>query len=225
MRPLTEAVPKAMLTVAGEPFIAHQLRLLAREGVTDVVLCLGHLGEQVSAFVGDGSDHGLSVRCSHDGARLLGTGGALRRALPMLGERFFVLYGDSYLDITFAPVADAFERSGKPALMTILRNDGQWDRSNVKFLEDGAMLYDKRGADADMRYIDYGLGLMRASALADHPADSAFDLAEVYHTLSLRGDLAAHEIFIRFHEIGSPAGLAETEQYLTMRRRLLHGPD
>jgi NDP-sugar pyrophosphorylase family protein len=221
MRPLTERVPKAMLPVGGEPFIAHQLRLLAREGVTEVVLCLGHLGDVVAAFVGDGSAFGLAVRHAYDGERLLGTGGALRRALPMLGDAFFVLYGDSYLDIAFAPVHAAFLSAGKPALMTIFRNDGQWDRSNVLRRPDGSILYDKRRPDAAMGFIDYGLGVITAAALAHAPADTPFDLADVYHALSVRGDLASHEIFVRFHEIGTPEGLADTEQYLTIQRTLL----
>lgn len=225
MRPLTERVPKALLTVAGEPFIAHQLRLLAREGVGEAVLCLGHLGEAVENFVGDGAAFGLSVRYSYDGERLLGTGGALRRALPVLGRDFFVLYGDSYLDIAFAPVSEAFRRAGKPALMTIFRNAGQWDRSNVERRADGSILYDKRRPNADMDFIDYGLGVIAASALARAPQDSAFDLADLYHDLSMRGDLAAHEIFVRFHEIGTPEGLADTEQYLTFERPLLRKGD
>lgn len=223
MRPLTAQVPKSMLTVAGEPFIAHQLRLLAREGAVRVIVCLGHLGDQVEAFVGDGRAFGLQVVCSRDGERLLGTGGGLRNALPLLGDRFLVLYGDSYLDIAFGPVADAFVASGKPALMTIFCNEGQWDQSNVKRLADGTILYDKRSDDPAMRHIDYGLGGIAAATLAAWPADAPFDLADVYHELSRRGDLAAHEIFIRFHEIGTPDGLAETEQYLTIQRRLIQG--
>ncbi len=214
MRPLTEKMPKALIEVAGEPFIAHQLRLLTREGVGEAVLCLGHLGEQVVDAVGDGRKFGIAVRYSHDGERLMGTGGALRRALPMLGKKFFVLYGDSYLDIPFAPVADAFTRSGKPALMTILRNNGQWDRSNVKKMPDGSIFYDKTVPDPAMDYIDYGLGLFKASVLAAGPADQPFDLAAVYHGLSKTGDLAGWEVFTRFYEIGKPEGLAETEAYL-----------
>lgn len=209
MRPLTETVPKAMLAVAGEPFIAHQLRLFRREGVGRVVLLLGHLGEQVRDFVGDGGRFGLQVDYAFDGPVLLGTGGALKAALPLLGDRFLVMYGDSYLDIAFAPVVAAY---APPALMTVYRNDGRHDTSNV-VLEDGRIrLYSKRERLPEMRHIDYGLGLVSAEALAGR--DGAFDLAEVYESLSRAGRLAGHEVATRFYEIGSPDGLAETDAYL-----------
>ncbi len=215
MRPVTEAIPKSLIPVAGEPFVAHQLRLLRREGVENVVLCVGHLGEMIEAYVGDGDRFGLSVRYSYEAPdRLLGTGGALRRALPLLGNRFFVLYGDSYLDIAYAPIALAFERSGAPALMTVFRNNGAWDVSNVDF--DGARVlrYDKRSPGPDLRYIDYGLGVVSSGVLGDRPADVPFDLADVYRDLANAGELAGYEATRRFHEIGSPGGLNETDAYL-----------
>ena len=133
LQPITHKIPKAMVEVAGRPFIDHQLALLERNGCRRVVLCLGHLGEQVAKHVGDGSRHGLDVNYSLDGDKLLGTGGALRQALPLLGEACWVLYGDSYMDIDYRAVFHAFQQSVKPrsALMTVLRNAGQWERSNV----------------------------------------------------------------------------------------------
>ena len=185
--------PKSLVRVAGEPFIAHQLRLLRREGVTRVVLCLGHLGTMIEAFVGDGSAFGLDIVCQFDGDTLLGTGGALRQALPLLGERFLVLYGDSYLDIPFAPVQQAFERSGAAALMTVLR-------------------------DPQMHYIDYGLSVASADVFAALPAGQAFDLADLYGSLATQGRLAGYEVFRRFYEIGTPQGLADTEAFLRGNR-------
>ena len=151
MHPLTERIPKALLEVAGRPFIEHQLALLRREGVRRVVLCVGFLGEMIEARIGDGTRFGLSVSYSFDGERLLGTGGALRRALPMLGEHFFVLYGDSYLDIAYAPVQAAYRESGLPALMTVFRNEGRWDTSNVLYDGNKVVRYDKAHPTADMR--------------------------------------------------------------------------
>src|SRR5262249_28341281 len=133
LRPITEQIPKAMIEVAGEPFIAHQLRLMRREGIRHVVLCIGYLGEQIEAFVGDGSRFDVAVEYQVDGPTLLGTGGALRNALDKLGDEFLIMYGDSWLDIPFAPVVDTFRASRKPALMTVFRNEGQWDKSNVWF--------------------------------------------------------------------------------------------
>jgi len=214
LRPLTETTPKSLVEVAGTPFIVHQLNLLRREGVTRVVLCVGHRGEKIREFVGDGANFGLQVAYSFDGDRLLGTGGALRHALPLLGEAFFVLYGDSYLDVALQPIELAFRRHGLPALMTVFRNDGRWDTSNVVYDGVRIIYHDKRARRSDTRYIDYGLGVLTAGALAGENAEQPFDLGEVYSGLAARDMLAGYEVFQRFYEIGTPAGLAETDRYL-----------
>lgn len=214
LRPLTEQVPKAMLAVAGEPFIAHQLRLLRRERVPRVVICAGYLADQIEAFVGDGGRFGLSVSYKIDGPKLLGTGGALRAALDLLGDEFLVMYGDSWLDIAYAPVVDAFRVSRQPALMTVFRNEGQWDTSNVWFDDGRIRLYDKRERLPRMHHIDWGLSMIRADALAARPANEPFDLAGVYSDLSRAGKLAGYEVSTRFYEIGSAEGLKETDALL-----------
>lgn len=214
LRPITETIPKAMVPVAGEPFIAHQLRLFRREGVTDVVLCVGHLSETLEAFVGDGSRFDMRVRWSHDGEIRLGTGGALRKALPLLGDEFLVMYGDSYLDIPFAPVVEAYRAAGLPALMTVMENRGRWDASNVRYAAGRVDFYGKGASGPDIRFIDYGLSMLSAAVLADRPAGEAFDLGTVQGELAASGGMAGFEIEKRFYEIGSHAGLAETEAYL-----------
>jgi len=216
LRPITEKIPKALVDVAGKPFVVHQLELLRARGIRRVVLCLGHLGEQVEALVGDGRAFGLEVACSYDGERLLGTGGALRRALPALGERFLVLYGDAYLDCDYAEVARRFVESGRLGLMTVFRNAGRWDESNVVYREGRILRYTKGSRDPEMEHIDYGLGGLRAEVFASYPEGAPLDLAAVYQDLLARGELAGHEVARRFYEIGSPEGLAET-------RRLLEG--
>ena len=133
LRPHTEKVPKALLEVAGQPFILHQLNLLRSSGFRRVVICVGYLGEQIQAFLGDGSKYGMELRYSFDGPRLLGTGGALKQAGQALGSRFLVLYGDSYLPIDYQAIVASFLAQQRPALMTVFRNDGRWDRSNLSF--------------------------------------------------------------------------------------------
>jgi NDP-sugar pyrophosphorylase family protein len=218
MRPLTERVPKVLLDVAGRPFAEHQLRLLRDAGIEDVVFCAGYLGEMVEEALGDGSRFGLSIRYSYDGDQLRGTGGALIRALPLLGDAFLIIYGDSYLECDYAAVARTFLDSGKLGLMAVIRNEGRWDKSNVLF-EDGRLVrYDKKNRTPDMLYIDYGLGALRREALARHRPESAVDLADVYHDLSLRNELAGYEMHDRFYEIGSPKGLQEADEYLKRTR-------
>jgi len=216
LRPITATIPKALVEVAGRPFIDHQLALLARNGVRRVVLCLGYLGQMVERRLGT-SAHGLDLAYSHDGDRLLGTGGALLRAAPLLGEVFWVLYGDSYMDIDYAAVLADFARQDAPGLMTVLANGDKWDRSNVLFRDGRLVCYDKRRPTPEMAHIDYGVGLLRRAALDRLPADRPSDLADLYHDLASEGRLAGHEVTRRFYEIGSPAGLEETRAYLEAR--------
>jgi len=218
MRPRTDRIPKALLEVAGRPFIAHQLALLREQHVTDVVLCVGHFASQIEAYVGDGRAWDVRVRYSVDGPMLLGTGGALRQAQPLLGETFFVMYGDSYLPCDFAAVARAFTASGQRALMTVFRNDNSLGASNVLFEHGRIARYDKMLATPDMRHIDYGLTVLTSAPLEPYPADTPFDLSRVYQDLVAQGQLAGLEIPERFFEIGSPEGLRDTEALLAQPR-------
>jgi NDP-sugar pyrophosphorylase family protein len=219
---LTRDCPKALLPVAGRPFILHQLELLRRNGVRRVVMCVGHLGEQVEAVVRDAGLAGLDVEYSYDGPMPLGTGGAIRKAQPLLGDRFLVTYGDTLLPLDYPAVERAFVNSGMPAIMTVLRNENRWDTSNVLFRDDRIVRYDKRGHTPEMTYIDYGLGGFRADALARYAADASFDLAEVYGQLAEVGQLAAFEAHERFYEIGTPAALAETSAYIANHPIIAH---
>ena len=214
LRPITEKIPKALVAVADEPFLAHQLRLLSSAGLRHVVVCAGYLGEMIEAEFGDGSRFKVRIEYSFDGPQLLGTGGALKRALPLLRENFFVLYGDSYLPIDYIAAGRAFLVSTKPALMTVFKNDGRWDTSNVWFDGRQIVRYDKRQLIPEMRYIDYGLGIFRSEVMSRWPDKERFDLADVYHLLASEGQLAGHEVTQRFYEIGSTKGLAELDTLL-----------
>lgn len=217
LRPITEKIPKALLEIAGRPFIFHQLELLKRQGVARVVLCVGYLGEQVEAAVGDGKALGLSVKYSFDGDVLLGTGGALKRALPLLGESFFVLYGDSYLPCPFSDVQSAYEAAHCTALMTLLRNDDRWDKSNVLFRDGKLVEYNKRLPRPEMAHIDYGLGVLSAGVFGRYGDNRVFDMADIYQELSLKEQLAGFEVGERFYEIGSRQGIKETEDFLLVK--------
>ena len=212
LRPLTEKIPKALVEIAGRPFIDWQLELLAKQGIEHVVVCAGHLGEMIEAHVGDGSRFGLAVSFTYDGETLLGTGGAIRKALPLLGDEFFVLYGDSYLPIDYRAVARAFAASRKPGLMTVFRNDGQWDASNVWIEGDEVRMYDKSAGFPQMHHIDYGLTVFRKEVFARHA--ERFDLAEVMKDLVGRREMAAFAVAERFYEIGSLEGIADLERFL-----------
>ena len=214
LRPITSQVPKLLVEVAGEPFFSHQLRLLKQHGLTKIVLCVGHLGEMIVEQYGDGAKWGVQIDYSFDGEKLLGTGGALVRALPKLGEAFYVLYGDSYLPIDYQAVGRSFLSSGKLGLMTVFENREAYDASNVWFEDGRIRLYSKTEKPPGMRHIDYGLGVFRAAAFAGCPRDAVVDLATVQAGLCARGELAGYEVPERFYEIGSPTGLQELDGLL-----------
>jgi len=214
MRPLTDPLPKALLEVAGEPFLAHQLRLFARQGIANVKLLVGYRWEQIRAFAGDGSRFGVRVDYIVDGPKLFGTGGAVRRALDRLGPEFLVTYGDAWLDTPYGAVVEAFHASGLPAMMCVFRNENRWDMSNVVFEKGVIRLYSKTRRLSEMRHIDWGLGMLKAAVLATRPIDEPWDLSELYEELSVAGRLAGYEVAQRFYEIGSLAGLAETDRLL-----------
>lgn len=217
LRPATATIPKALVEIDGRPFIDHQLELLRRNGIRRVILCLGYLGEQVEAHLGDGSGVGMKLTYSHDGDTLLGTGGAVRRALPMLGEAFWVMYGDSYMDIDYPAVLDFFARRDALGLMTVIRNEDRWDRSNVLF-EDGRLLrYNKKAPTREMKHIDYGVALLLRPVIERVPAGRPVDLADVYQDLVAEGRMVGYPVTQRFYEIGTPSGLEETRAYLAGR--------
>ncbi len=218
LRPMTETVPKSLLEVNGEPFAVHQLRLLQANGIRRVVICIGHLGALVQRAIGDGGALGLEVDYSIDGPVLLGTAGAIKNALPKLGETFFVMYGDSYLPCDYAAISRNFESAGVLGMMTVFRNEGKWDTSNVEFAAGKIVAYSKTNRNPRMRYIDYGLGVFRAEAFDILPVGEASDLAELYMDLLQRKQLAAYEVTERFYEIGSPEGLRETAEFLAAQR-------
>jgi N-acetyl-alpha-D-muramate 1-phosphate uridylyltransferase len=214
LHPVTETIPKALVAINGEPFLAHQLRLLRDRGIRRVVICVGFLGEQIQEYAGDGSRFDLEIDYSSDAPRLLGTAGAIRQALPLLGPEFFVLYGDSYLPCDYHAIGESFQQSGKPGLMTVFRNDGRWDRSNVEFSGGRILNYDKTVQNPRMRHIDYGLGVFRASAFAEVPDSRPSDLVSVYQRLLEDGGLAVFEVPERFYEIGSFEGIQDLERLL-----------
>jgi len=214
LRPLTESIPKSLIEVAGHPFLWHQIQLLQRNGIRRVVVSAGFLGEQIQDRYGDGSKLGIQLEYSFDGPVLLGTAGAIRNAISLLPERFFVLNGDSYLTCNYSAVEASFRQSNLPGLMTLYRNDNCFDNSNVEYDGSRILRYDKRDRTPAMRYIDYGLAAFQRNVFASLPAGEWCDLSMVYQQLLQAGKLAAFEVPERFYEIGSPEGLRDTERFI-----------
>jgi NDP-sugar pyrophosphorylase family protein len=213
---ITKAIPKALVPLAGRPFIDHQLAGLRAQGVREVVMCVGHFADQLRDHVGDGSRLGLRVRYSHDGPQPLGTGGAVRQALPLVADGCFVLYGDSLLDVNYAEVLAALPPKAL-GVMTVFRNENSFDASNAVFRGGRLLRYDKRDRAPEMTHIDYGLSLLRRGAVGRIPADRPTDLAELYTALVAAGEMVGHEVTRRFYEIGSVQGLREAEEFVRSR--------
>lgn len=212
----TREVPKPLLEVAGEPFLIHQLRLLAAHGARDVVICVGYLGHAIESRIG-ALQFGVRIAYSYDSPALDGTLGAVRRALPLLGERFLVLYGDTYLRLDYQAVSHAWRESGLPALMTVLQNRGRWDTSNAHYQDNRVLAYDKHQPDRDMHWVDYGLGGLLAGAI-HRVGEAESDLAALYSELARRGELYGHPASQRFYEIGTPNALEEAAAFLESSR-------
>jgi NDP-sugar pyrophosphorylase family protein len=212
---LVRRVPKPLLQVAGEPFLVHQLRLLRSHGAARIVLSVGYLGELIERQIGD-EQFGMRISYSYDGSQLLGTLGAIRQALPLLGSRFLVLYGDTYLRMDYRAAVSTWRISGRAGLMTVLRNEGRWDSSNAIFRDGLVARYDKFSPTPDMRWIDYGLGGLTERALECSDLDTS-DLAVLYHELAEREELFGYKATARFFEIGTPESLEETDRFLRSR--------
>lgn len=215
LHPVTVTLPKSLIPINQEPFIAHQLRLLRKNHIKNVVLCTGYLSEQIMEFVGNGKAFDLHVTYVNDGPTLLGTAGAIKQALPDLSDAFFVLYGDSYLPCDYLAIQNHFNDSDKLALMSIFQNQGKWDTSNVEYRDGKIIAYDKTNRNSNMHHIDYGLGIFKKAAFEHIPKDVCYDLADLYKKLITIDELATYEVTERFYETGSFAGIKELERYLS----------
>jgi NDP-sugar pyrophosphorylase family protein len=220
LRSVAPDIPKALVTVAGRPFIEHQFALLRKHGLTRILLCVGHLGEMIVQHVGDGAAFGMQVRYSHENPnQLMGTGGALLNAWPLLDETFVVMYGDSYLPTDYSAVIRAFEHLEPKAMMTVFRNEGKWDPSNVRIAGDKVVFYSKKAKPGEADYIDYGMTLYQRSVFEVwRSAPLPLDLAKVQSSLVEEGSMAAFEVHERFYEVGKPEGLAEMNALLEARK-------
>lgn len=217
--PQTLKTPKSLIEINGLPFIHHQLLLLKEKGVTEVILCVGHLGHMIEEYVGNGSRFGLNVHYSYDGDTLLGTGGAIKKATAILPDAFIIQYGDSYLDIDFEPIIERFEQAELPVLMTVFHNQNKFDTSNVLVKNGRILKYDKKDHDPTMEYIDYGLIVIRKSIFDDYPPQAYFDLSTLLSQSAASGQVASYEVKKRFFEIGSVQGIKETGDYIRKRRK------
>lgn len=214
LRPLTENIPKSLLDISGKPFISYQLDYIKSQKIKNVVICSGFLGNKIKNFIGDGLQYNLSIKYSFDGETLLGTGGALKKAINLLPNNFFVIYGDSFLPINFEEIKKFYFDNKIENLITIYKNNNRFDKSNIFFKDNRIVNYDKIKNFQDMQYIDYGLSILSKSSLQKYHNKKKFDLGDLFKSLSVENKLYGLEVFKRFYEIGSYEGIKETNKFL-----------
>lgn len=222
LKPVTETIPKSMIEVGGKPFIEHQLSLIKKNSISNVIICAGKFGEMIKEFTEKRNSFGLNIKYSFDGSKLLGTGGAIKKALEYTGENFFVMYGDSYLTADLREVGNYYNSHKAKGLMTVYHNEGKFDKSNIEFTDGKIIRYDKKSADVDLKYIDYGLGILNRTAFDEFKDQEVFDLEKVYQSLLSKDQLAGYEVKERFYEIGSFNGLEETNKFLSASSSILN---
>lgn len=212
--PLTKEIPKSLIPINGIPFIAHQIQLLKKNNISEIVLCVGTFSDKIIEYLGDGSKFGVSIKYSvEDPSQLLGTLGALRHAYDLLEEYFFVIWGDSYLEVDYQKILKAFLDSKKLGLMTVYKNANKLERSNMSIRDGMVIDYDKQ-QNRDFQYVDYGLSIFKKKALDHFPAGENLDLSLLNKKLISINELVAYEVKERFYEIGSFAGIHDLELHL-----------
>lgn len=214
LRPLTYGTPKSMLQVAGKPFIAYVLERFVQEGIKEVVLCVGQGAKKIESFVGDGRKWGLKIVYSLDREPLLGTGGAVLKALPLLGAEFLVQYGDTLLLCNYHAITKCFLSGCCKGLMTVYHNQNQWDKSNIVFKNNSIVQYSKTRTGDEIEYIDYGLLAFKKEAFAGYPRDKRMDLSVVCQDLIAEQQLQGIEVTEKFYEIGTVDAKKRTACFL-----------
>jgi len=218
LRPLTETIPKPMMSIKGRPFLEYELLLLKSHGIHDYVLCVGYLGEKIEEYFGDGSNFGVTIRYSHD--TLAGPAGALKRAEDLLEDIFFVTYGDAYLRLDYEQVMEYFTEKKELGLMTVYENRNNYGKSDLVVRDGYVVRYDKKKNNEAMNWINFGVSLLRKKALELIPKDRSFvDEEEFYGNLIERKELLAYEVRERFYEIGNPASLQEFEKFVSQEEK------
>jgi NDP-sugar pyrophosphorylase family protein len=215
---LTENIPKCLIKIRGRAFVDWQIDSFIMNGITNLVFCVSHKSEMIQDHLGDGSKKGIKIQYSIDGIRQLGTGGAIVKALPILGEKFGVIYGDSYLPINYKPVEDAFLNRDFRGLMTVYKNQNELDTSNIEFFDGYIKEYRKNSKNPRMLHIDYGLLYFKSKAFDPYQQGEYLDLANLCNDIVLSKELYGFEVHERFYEVGSLKGIDALSEYLERQR-------
>lgn len=217
LKPITQRIPKVMLSINGKPFLLYLLEHLRRQGITEIILCIGYLGEQVRNFLQDGESFGLKIRYSQEEEKLLGTGGALRQAQNLLDEYFLVINGDTYLPINYGDLEKSFLRCGKKALAVVYDNNEKTGVKNNVELDKELMIirHDKERDDSGLKYVDAGVLVLKREALNFIGEECPISLEKgLYPTLIQQNELKAYITEQRFYDIGNLEQLKTFDEFV-----------
>ena len=215
---LTENIPKCLIKIRGRAFVDWQIDSFIMNGISEIVFCVSHKSEMVQDYLGDGSKYGIRIQYSVDGIMQLGTGGAIVKALPMLGENFGVIYGDSYLPIRFKEVEDSFLDRNFLCLMTVYKNQELLDASNIEFLDGHIKEYRKNSKNPRMLHIDYGLMYFKGKAFKRYQSGEYLDLTNIFNDMVASNEIAGFEVHKRFYEVGSLKGIDSLSEYIERQK-------
>jgi len=219
--PITDDIPKSMIRVENKPFLQYQIELLRENGLRNIVLCVGHLSHMIKNYFDDGKKFGVKIRYSDEGENLLGTGGALKKAEPLLEDEFFLMYGDSYLLFNYRAIESYYKKFQDFCILVVYKNQNLYDKSNVGVKDGLVAIYDKTKPDGNLIYIDAGLSILRKNILNRIPSDGMFLLEKLYQRIIAKREMLAYEVNQRFYEIGSLKGLKEFENLIKNEKELV----
>lgn len=221
LRPVTEKIPKAMVSINGKPFLRHLLELLGEQNISDILLCTGYLGEQVKAYFGDGKSLELRIKYREEKGALLGTGGALKQAQSLMAEHCLVLNGDTYLPIDYNEMAVTYFGRGKKALTAVYANQKNTGVKNNLALsgDDTVTRYDKGGTGPGLNYVEAGALIIQRQALDLIPDKYPVAIEKgLYPSLIAQRELGAYITNQRFYDIGTPEQVLVFEEFLRERQ-------
>ncbi len=213
LAPLSTHTPKSMIKIHGKPFLEYQINTLKKNKITNIVLCVGHLADQIIDYFGNGKKFNVHITYSHDGKTPLGPAGALKKAADKLENIFFTLYGDSYVFLNFQKIYNHFSTTKNLAMMTVFQNHDKYDTSNIVVKNNKVIKYNKNKTP-DMTYIDYGVSIFRKQTLHLIPHNTFFTTKDLYTKLVEKNELQAYPVTKRFYHIGTPEALQDFNRFI-----------
>lgn len=218
LKNLAKNKPKSMMDINGKPFLEYQIDNIKKYDIKDIVLCVGHLSEQIIDYFGNGEKFNVNIKYSHDGEKPLGPIGALKKAEPLLKKDFFIMYGDSYLSVNFKDVYNFYKKYDKAACMVVYKNKDKYDKSNLIIKDNLVLGYGDKQRTKDMVYIDYGASLLSKKTLYNLKDDTFYSTGDFFSKLIKNHELLAYEVKTRFYHIGNPEALEELRKYIKTQR-------